>query len=222
MNIFDIIGPVMIGPSSSHTAGAVRIGRVANKLMDGETPSSVEITLSGSFAQTYRGHGTDRALLPGIMGYHSYAEEIRDALEIASRRGIRYEFIKKDIPGAHPNTARIHYRLADGSEGTVQGASIGGGNIRVDLVNGMKVDFSGDSNTMLVMHRDRPGVIASVTSLMRWEYAELNISNLRLSRKGRGGDAIMTIEIDTLPPDTLVDDIRKLPNVTNALLIRRL
>ena len=222
MNIFDIIGPVMIGPSSSHTAGAVRIGRVANKLMDGQTPASVEIILSGSFAQTYRGHGTDRALLAGIMGYHSYAEEIRDALDIATRRGIRYEFIKKDIPGAHPNTARIHYRLEDGSEGTVQGASIGGGNIRVDLVNGMKVDFSGDSNTMLVMHRDRPGVIASVTNLMRWEYAELNISNFHLSRTERGGDAIMTIEIDTLPPDTLVDDIRKLPNVTNALLIRRL
>ncbi len=222
MNIFDIIGPVMIGPSSSHTAGAVRIGRVANKLMDGQTPASVEIILSGSFAQTYRGHGTDRALLAGIMGYHSYAEEIRDALDIATRRGIRYEFIKKDIPGAHPNTARIHYRLEDGSEGTVQGASIGGGNIRVDLVNGMKVDFSGDSNTLLVMHRDRPGVIASVTNLMRWEYAELNISNFHLSRTERGGDAIMTIEIDTLPPDTLVDDIRKLPNVTNALLIRRL
>lgn len=221
MNIFDIIGPVMIGPSSSHTAGAVRLGRVANKLMDDQTPKQLEITLSGSFAQTYRGHGTDRALLAGIMGYHSYAEEIRDALTIAADRGIEYTFLKKDIPGAHPNTAKIHYILADGTEGTIQGASTGGGNIRVDLVNGMKVDFNGDNHTILVMHRDRPGVIASVTSLMRYEYADLNISNFHLSREKKGGDAIMTIEIDSLPPETLIEDIRGLAHVTNAILIRR-
>ena len=222
MNVFDIIGPVMIGPSSSHTAGAVRIGRVANKLMDDRTPRTVEITLSGSFAQTYRGHGTDKALLAGIMGYHSYAEEIRDALEIAKARGIDYTFVKKDIPGAHPNTAVIRFVLEDGTEGSVQGASVGGGNIRVDLVNGMKVDFNGDYHTILVMHLDRPGVIASVTSLMRYEYADLNISNFHLSREARGGNAIMTIEIDTLPPDSLIEDIRKLEYVTNALLIRKL
>ena len=222
MNVFDIIGPVMIGPSSSHTAGAVRLGRVANKLMDGQTPEKLEITLSGSFAQTYRGHGTDRALLAGIMGYHSYSEEIRDALTIASERGIDYTFIKKDLPGAHPNTARIAFTLPDGSGGSVQGASVGGGNIRVDLVNDMKVDFNGESHTLLVMHLDRPGVIASVTTLMRWEYAELNICNFHLSRERKGGNAIMTIEIDNRPPDTLIGDIRKLENVTNALLIRRL
>lgn len=222
MNVFDIIGPVMIGPSSSHTAGAVRIGRVANKLMDGQTPEKLEIILSGSFAQTYRGHGTDRALLAGIMGYHSYSEEIRDALDIAKERGIRYAFVKKDIPGAHPNTARIVYTLADGSAGSVQAASVGGGNIRVDLVNDMHVDFSGESNTLLVMHLDRPGVIAAVTTLMRWEYAELNICNFHLSRERRGGNAIMTIEIDNMPPATLIQDIRQLENVTNALLIRRL
>ena len=162
MNVFDIIGPVMIGPSSSHTAGAVRIGRVVNKLMDGQTPAKLELILSGSFAQTYRGHGTDRALLAGVMGFHSYSEEIRDALRIADRRGIRYEFVKRDLPGAHPNTARIVYTLADGSSGSVQAASVGGGN------------------------------------------------------------AIMTIEIDNMPPAELIGDIRKLEHVTNALLIRRL
>ena len=222
MNVFDIIGPVMIGPSSSHTAGAVRIGRVANKLMDGRTPERVEITLSGSFALTGRGHGTDRALLAGIMGFHSYNEEIRDALAIAEDRGIRYTFIKKDLPGAHPNTARIEFVLPDGGAGSVQAASVGGGNIRVDLVNDMKVDFNGQSHTILVMHLDRPGVIAAVTNLMREEYAELNICNFHLSRERKGGQAIMTIEIDSMPPDTLVRDIRGLENVTNALLIRRL
>ena len=222
MNVFDIIGPVMIGPSSSHTAGAVRIGRVVNKLMDGQTPTKLELILSGSFAQTYRGHGTDRALLAGVMGFHSYSEEIRDALRIADRRGNRYEFVKRDLPGAHPNTARITYTLADGSTGSAQAASVGGGNIRVDLINDMHVDFSGDSNTLLVMHLDRPGVIAAVTNLMREEYADLNICNFHLSREQRGGNAIMTIEIDNMPPAELIGDIRKLEHVTNALLIRRL
>ena len=171
MNVFDIIGPVMIGPSSSHTAGAVRIGRVANKLTDNKPLKQVEITLSGSFAQTYKGHGTDRALLAGIMGYHSYSAEIRDALEIAKQRGIEYTFLKEDIKGAHPNTARIHFILEDGEEGTMQGASIGGGNILVSQVNGMNVEFNGENNTILVMHQDKPGVIAAVTQLMHFEYA---------------------------------------------------
>lgn len=222
MNVFDIIGPVMIGPSSSHTAGAVRIGRVVNKLMDEQTPARVEIVLSGSFAQTCRGHGTDRALLAGIMGFRTDSAEIRDALSIAKERGIDYSFVKRDIPGAHPNTACITYTLRGGATGSVQAASIGGGNIRVDHVNDMHVDFSGESNTILVMHLDRPGVIAEVTNLMREQYGELNICNFHLSRERRGGLAIMTIEMDNLPPDRLVKDIRGLSNVTNAMLIRRL
>ncbi len=221
MNIFDIIGPVMIGPSSSHTAGAVRLGRVANKLIDGREVRRVEITLSGSFAQTYKGHGTDRALLAGIMGYHSYSPEIRDALSIARERGIDYVFLKEDLKGAHPNTARIHFFLRDGEEGVVQGASVGGGNILVSLINGMHVAFTGENNTILVMHRDKPGVIAAVTHLMHFEYADLNISNFHLSRERKGGDAIMTIEIDGLPPEGLVPAIREIPDVTNAILIRR-
>ncbi len=221
MNVFDIIGPVMIGPSSSHTAGAVRLGRVANKLMDNHPLKRVEITLSGSFAQTYKGHGTDRALLAGIMGYHSYSPEIRDALFIARKRGIDYVFLKEDIKGAHPNTARIHYILQNGEEGTVQGASIGGGNILVHQINGMNVEFTGENNTILVMHQDQPGVIAAVTQLMHFEYAELNIASFRLTREARGGNAIMTIEIDGHPPEGLTDAIRKISLVTNAILVRR-
>ena len=222
MNIFDIIGPVMIGPSSSHTAGAVRLGRVANKLMDNQPLRRVEITLSGSFAQTYRGHGTDRALLAGIMGYHSYSPEIRDALSIARDRGIDFEFIKEDIKDAHPNTARIHYFLQNGGEGVVEGASVGGGNILVSQVNGMSVEFNGESNTILVMHQDKPGVIAAVTQLMHFEYADLNISNFHLSRQSKGGSAIMTIEIDGQPPEGLIPAIRRIQFVTNAILIRRI
>ena len=221
MNIFDIIGPVMIGPSSSHTAGAVRLGRVANKLIDRRKLTGVEITLSGSFARTYKGHGTDRALLAGIMGYHSYSPEIRDALEIAKQRGIQYTFLTQDIKGAHPNTALIRYRTEDGSEGTVQGASIGGGNILVSKIDGMDVHFNGENNTIIVTHRDVPGVIAAVTRVMHWQYADLNISSFHLSRETRGGNSIMTIEVDSPPPEELTEKIREIENVTNAILVRK-
>ncbi len=220
MNVFDIIGPVMIGPSSSHTAGAVRLGRVANKVMNSKKPKEVRIELSGSFAKTYKGHGTDRALLAGIMGYKSYSDEIRDALQIATDRGIHYEFIPTEIPGAHPNTARIYVKAEDGSECTVQGASIGGGNIRVDYINGMKVDFTGEHNTILVLHEDRPGVIAAVTNLMREKYSTVNIGNFRLSRPVKGGHAMMTIEIDGIPPKGMIEDMRGIQNVINVMLIR--
>ncbi len=222
MTVFDIIGPVMIGPSSSHTAGAVRLGRVVNKLMDGRDPKEVEITLSGSFAQTYKGHGTDKALLAGIMGFRSYSPQIRDALSIANERGIRYRFVKENIRGAHPNTARIRYRMEDGTEGEMQGASVGGGNILVNQIDGMRVEFTGDNNTILVIHEDKPGVIAKVTNLMHWVYTDLNISDFHLSRESKGGIAIMTIEIDSMPPESIIDDIRQIEHVANAFLIRRL
>ena len=222
MNVFDIIGPVMIGPSSSHTAGAVRLGRVVNKLVDDRVLKKVKIVLSGSFAETYKGHGTDRALLAGIMGYKSDSPEIRNALEIAKERGIDYEVVTENLPGTHPNTARITYFLEDGTEGVMQGASIGGGNILVNRVNGMNVDFTGENNTILIMHKDKPGVIASVTNMMHWVYADLNISDFHLSRTEKGGEAIMTIEIDNNPPDQIVADLRKIDNVDNAILIRRI
>ena len=222
MNVFDIIGPVMIGPSSSHTAGAVRLGRVASKLIDNRKILRVEITLSGSFAQTYKGHGTDRALMAGIMGYHSYSPEIRDALEIAKDRGIEYTFLRENIKGAHPNTALIRYFTEDGDEGTVQGASVGGGNILVNRINGMDVHFTGDNNTIIVMHQDKPGVIAAVTRVMHWEYAELNISSFFLSRESRGGKSIMTIEVDSMPPEGMTAKIREIENVYNAILVRKL
>ena len=222
MNVFDIIGPVMIGPSSSHTAGAVRLGRVVNKIMDGRKPEQVTITLSGSFARTYKGHGTDRAWIAGILGYHSLDAEIRDALEIAEERGLNYKFICRDLPGAHPNTAAIRFLLPGGETGEVVGASVGGGNIRVDEVNGMRVDFNGDYSTILVIHLDRPGVIADVTQLMRTQYPDANIANFRLSRRERGGEAIMTIEIDGVATEGMAADLRTVDNVINALLIKRL
>lgn len=220
MNVFNIIGPVMIGPSSSHTAGACRLGRVANKMIGEGELVSVSIQLSGSFARTYEGHGTDRALLAGIMGYHSYSEELRNALQIASERGISYQFIPKDIPGAHPNTARITYVCRDGKTGVVEGASIGGGNIRVDKIDDLQVNFTGENNTLLVMHKDTPGVIANVTNLMYGRYGNLNIGNFHLSRVERGGTALMTIELDETPPEELIRDMRNMEHIYNVLFIR--
>jgi len=220
MNVFHIIGPVMIGPSSSHTAGAVRIGRVAHKILEGAEPAKITVELSGSFAKTYAGHGTDRALLAGIMGYDSDSPEIRDAFAIAERKHIRYEIVPIDIPDTHPNTARLSVTSKDGKKIIVQGSSIGGGNIRITHINDMKVDFSGENNTLLVLHYDKPGLVAAVTNLMFEEYKTMNIGNFKLTRSFKGGPALMTIEVDGQIPDALTEDIKRIPNVIHILLIK--
>ena len=217
MNVFDIIGPVMIGPSSSHTAGAVRLGRVAWKLLE-ERAVKAEIQLSGSFAQTYRGHGTDKALVGGIMGMHTYDEKIRVSLELARQQDLEYSFQVCEIPGAHPNTARIILEGEHGARVEVVGASIGGGNILVTEINGMAVSFTGQHNTLLVLHYDKPGTIAAVTNFMA--YSEVNIGNFRLTRPKKGGEAVMTIEVDGDVSDSLINSLRILPNVINVVLVR--
>ncbi len=217
MNVFDIIGPVMIGPSSSHTAGAVRLGRVAWKIL-GERAVRARIQLCGSFAQTYRGHGTDKALLAGIMGWHTYDERIRHSLEFAREEGLEFSFVLDEISGAHPNTARIALIGENGGTAVVQGASVGGGNILVNQINGLEVSFTGQYNTLLVLHYDKPGTIAAVTNFMA--YSEVNIGNFRLSRPKKGGEALMTIEVDGDVSDALINSLRILPNVINVVLIR--
>ena len=217
MHVFDIIGPIMIGPSSSHTAGAVRLGRVAWKIL-GERAVRAEIQLSGSFAQTYRGHGTDKALVAGIMGFHSDDERIRSSIQLAEQWGLALSFREEEIPGAHPNTARITLTGESGGQAVVQGASVGGGNILVTEINGLAVSFTGQYNTVLVLHQDRPGAIAAVTQFMAG--SGLNIGNFRLSRSKRGGEALMTIEVDGDVSDALMDSLRALEPVQQAVLIR--
>ncbi len=216
MNIFDIIGPVMIGPSSSHTAGAVRLGRVAWLLLEDE-PAHADIQLAGSFAQTGSGHGTDRALVAGCMGMKPDDEHIRDSFRIAEEHGFTYTFSTADLPEAHPNTAVIGLSGKKGNRVTVEGASIGGGNIRVESVNGMDVEFSGQNTTILVRHLDKPGAIAAVTNFMA--YSSINISNFRLSRKKKGGEALMMIETDGTVPPELEKQLRLLPNVLSVIVL---
>jgi L-serine dehydratase len=207
----------MIGPSSSHTAGAVRLGRVAWKIL-GERAIRADIQLSGSFAQTYRGHGTDKALIAGIMGMHSDDERIRNSLELAKEEGLEFSFREEDIEGAHPNTARICLKGEQGASCEIQGASIGGGNILVTEINGMAVSFTGQYNTLLVLHYDKPGTIAAVTNFMA--YSGTNIGNFRLSRPKKGGEAVMTIEVDGDVEDNLILSLKILPNIINVVLIR--
>lgn len=216
MNVFDIIGPVMIGPSSSHTAGAARLGYVAHKLL-GERAVRAEIILSGSFARTYQGHGTDKALVAGILGLSSQDERLKRSLELARETGLEIRFTAADIPGAHPNTADIHLWGESGRECRMRGASTGGGSILVTRLNGMEVSFTGQCGTLLVRHYDKPGTIAAVTSFMA--DSTLNIGNFRLSRPVKGGEAVMTIEVDGSVPEEILRGLHALPNVIQAVLI---
>lgn len=195
MNVFDILGPVMIGPSSSHTAGAARIGLVARTLL-GQEPVKADILLHGSFAKTYKGHGTDRALVAGILGMRPDNEDLRNALTIAQEKGIEVIFTPTEFPDTHPNTAEIHLTAQDGSTASIRGCSIGGGNIKIVRLNGMPVSLTGEYFTLIVIHRDTPGTIASVTEYLSSHKA--NICHFDLSRKTRGGEAVMSIAVDSI------------------------
>lgn len=217
MNAFDILGPVMIGPSSSHTAGAARIGRITRRLL-GSEPKKADILLHGSFAKTYKGHGTDKALIAGIMGMKTDDSRIRRAPEIARERGLDVQIRTGDIDGAHPNTARIVLADAEGNTVSLQGSSIGGGNILVTELNGMDVYVTGQQMTLIVLHRDVPGTIASVTELAA--EAGVNICNFRLSRQRKGGDAVMTIELDGAVSEELNEKINHLPNIFSSIMLK--
>ncbi len=214
MNIFDIIGPIMIGPSSSHTAGAVRIGKIARKIL-GDEPAEADIGLAGSFALTYKGHGTDKALIAGILGMSPDDERIRRSLDIAKERGLAFAFRQVKIPRAHPNTAVVHLTGAGGGECTVQGASVGGGNILIHSLNGIETEFTGQKDTFIIPHRDAPGTIAAVTSLLA--DSGINIGNFRLSRPNKGYQAVMTIEIDGAVRPGVVDSLKQLPNIVSVV-----
>lgn len=217
MNVFDILGPVMIGPSSSHTAGAARIGRITLALL-GAPAVKADIFLHGSFAKTYKGHGTDKALIAGIMGMSTDDSRIRRAPELAREQGLAVTKTTGDIDGAHPNTARVALTDADGNRVSLLGSSIGGGNILVTEVNGMEVSITGQHTTLIVLHRDAPGTIAAVTEVMA--EAGVNICNFRLSRQQKGGDAVMTIEIDGSFGPELNQKIKVLPNVFSSTMLQ--
>lgn len=193
LDIFDILGPVMVGPSSSHTAGAVRIGRMARTLL-GSRPVKAEIGLHGSFAETGQGHGTDRALVAGLLGMKPDDPEIPRSFELAAEQGLQFEFRAVQLREAHPNTAVLTVEDADGKRLKVQAASTGGGRIRVDSLNGVEVSFTGAFNTLVVHHRDVAGELSRITNELA--VGGVNIANMSLCRSRRGGDVLTIIETD--------------------------
>jgi L-serine dehydratase len=216
MNVFDIIGPVMIGPSSSHTAGAVRIGRVGLKIL-GEAVAQADIGLAGSFAQTYRGHGTDKAIIAGLLGMLPDDERIKDSFTIASEKGLEFRISEIKIRRAHPNTVRLHLKGSQGKECVLQGASVGGGNILITSVNEMETEFLGASDTLIIAHKDMPGMIASVTTLMAEH--EVNIGNFKLNRPHKGFQAVMTVEIDGAITQEAIAELRSLPHIDSVVYL---
>lgn len=217
MNIFDIIGPVMIGPSSSHTAGAARIGKTAALLLDSPV-AKADILFHGSFAKTYKGHGSDKAIVGGILKLDPWDAGIRTSLETAKEQGISVTIHTGIIDNAHPNTALITLTSDQGRTISVQGASVGGGNIVINKINGMDVYFTGQNTTLIVMHKDTPGIIAHVTNMVALGNA--NICNFRLNRQEKQGLAIMAIEIDSGFDQTLVSQIQTIPHVYNTILLK--
>ena len=200
MNLFDILGPVMVGPSSSHTAGAVRIGRIARRLLGEDTPARAQIGLSGSFAATGHGHGTDRAIVAGLLGMQPSDERIAVSFDIAQREGMDYSFSRATLPGEHPNTARLTLTGRSGKTLTIVASSLGGGRIMVVEMNGLRANFSGDLPTLIVQNRDQPGHVSEVTSMLA--HKGVNIATMQLYRDYPGGNAVMIIETDkAVPPE---------------------
>lgn len=214
--VFDIVGPIMIGPSSSHTAGAVRLGLMARKIL-GEKVLKAGIQLHGSFAQTYRGHGTDKALIAGILGFAPDDERIVSALTIAKNQGVAYSFQTIKLEDAHPNTAIIHLTGETGRVAKVCGASVGGGNIMITNINGYAVELTGEYPALITIHHDKPGVITQVTQILA-RYA-MNIAFMRVSRQSRGESAMMIMELDDEPADEVIDDCANVYDVEKAFAI---
>jgi len=208
ISVFDVIGLVMVGPSSSHTAGAVRLGLIGRTLL-GVQPEEALIELHGSFAETGRGHGTDKAIVGGLLGLDPSDGRIRFSFAMAEQVGMRYQFVDVDLgEEVHPNTARITLTVG-GQSLTYLGSSTGGGMINITEVQGFAVDFTGKYDTVMLISVDNPGTISVVTNWLR--ELNINVAFFRVARQRRGGDAVMIIETDQAVPGEVVERFSRLP-----------
>lgn len=217
MNLFDILGPVMVGPSSSHTAGAVRIGRMARRLLGEGTPVVAKIILSGSFAATGQGHGTDRALVAGLLGMQPDDERIPDSFAVAVSEGMGYAFSHMNLAGEHPNTAKIELESKTGRKLSMTASSLGGGRIMVVEMDGLRVSFSGDLPTLIVQNRDQPGHVRDVSDILA--RAGVNIATLHLYRDYPGGNAVMIIETDKVVQEEQLEQLRCIRGITGVTFV---
>lgn len=217
MNLFDILGPVMVGPSSSHTAGAVRIGHMARRLLGEGTPRMAKIALSGSFAATGQGHGTDRALVAGLLGLQTDDERIPKSFSLAEEKGMGYVFSRVNLPGEHPNTAKIELESKTGRRLSMTASSLGGGRIVVVEMNALRVSFSGDLPTLIVQNRDQPGHVRDVSDVLAKN--SVNIATLHLYRDYPGGNAVMIIETDKAVSQESLNALRSIRGITGVTFV---
>ncbi|ADY56614.1 L-serine ammonia-lyase [Syntrophobotulus glycolicus DSM 8271] len=215
-SVFDLLGPVMVGPSSSHTAGAVRLGLMARKIL-GEQVQKAGIVLHGSFAETGKGHGTHLALTAGILGMQPDDEGIRRALQIAREKQLEVKFEKGDLGETHPNTAKICLTGLNGKRIEMTGSSIGGGMIVIREINQFPVEFNGEYPAIVSVYADYPGMIAEITAVLA--KASINIAKMKVSREGRGKRALTVIETDDIVPIEVLGKIRKLAKVEEVIFI---
>ena len=216
MDIFDLIGPIMVGPSSSHTAGAVRIGLVSRKLL-GEEVQRAELYLHGSFADTGAGHGTDTALIAGLLGMEPDDERIPHSFAYAEKAGLEFFFGVTELRAAHPNSVLLKLRGKSGTELEVVAASVGGGRIQIRRLGGMETCFSAEQPTLIIKNEDQPGSVADVSRVLAQR--GINIGTFRVNRDGRGGCAVMVIECDAPISQDVVNYISSLPGILGAVCI---
>lgn len=216
INIFDIMGPVMVGPSSSHTAGAVRIGLIARRLL-GSQPVSAEILLHGSFAATGEGHGTDKALVAGLLGMQPDDPRIPRAFTLAEQANMALRVGSIDLRGAHPNTVVLKITNAAGRTLDINASSLGGGRVRVNALDGLEASFTGDYPTLIIRNEDRPGHVAEVANLLSDH--GVNIATMQLYRDRRGGLAVMVIESDQPISEDIVEGLRRSPGIVRAVYL---
>lgn len=220
LSVFDIIGPGMIGPSSSHTAGAVRLGLIAHALAEGRF-SAAKIFFHGSFATTGRGHATDRGIVAGLLGFAPDDERLKDSIALAEKQGISLEFTTADLgEQAHPNTARIITRHPSREDIQITGASIGGGIIRIQEINRYETNFSGALDTLVIWHHDSPGFLAKITTLL--SCVEANIATIQTARRARNTDALTVIEVDAPVRPDLISVMHQIKNVEHVVQIPRI
>ncbi len=216
ISLLDVVGPVMIGPSSSHTAGAAKLAKTARLIYDKDF-KKVRFGLGGSFASTYRGHFTDYALVAGALGMSEDDENLGHSFEIAKEKGVEFEFYPTEIPSNYENTARITFYTEDGSEFFVEGASLGGGRILVTNINGLACELNATMPTVIVQQQDVKGVVSDVSTILAFN--NINIGVMKVSRTSRGDKAFCVIECDDIIPENVIEELRQVNNVISVVVV---
>lgn len=219
IGIFDVLGPIMIGPSSSHTAGAARLGKIAGTIVN-KPIKEVSFLLHGSFRETYKGHGTDRALVAGILGFLPDDPNLKDSISIANEKGIIIRFLQADLGQVHPNTVKFLIKDIEDIEWEVLGSSIGGGLVEIHEINGKKVKVTGEYPTIITCHDDVPGTVSKISTLFYEN--KINIAFMSLSRNQKGKDATMTLEVDTNISYEIINEIKSINGVNRVIVINSL